>query len=303
MNSSQCKYRLTFVPLLLLLAANGQAATLLYEPFDYPAGTNLDGLAATGLNLFGNYATSTIQDLAISSPGLDYGSLQGNLPSVAGNRLGDVNGVGAGLTTIAVANDIAIEPGKEVFFSALMTFNDATGGNRFTRISFVDDTSGDEISFGEASVGVRAIRVTADTMATQGLIAEGADNSFTNGQTLLLVGHYLNSAAASSDALELLGYDTAATHSLPLTFDLTDPNAQFAYSLSGVDIDFSQITSLRFEIRGDQNNFLDELRIGPTYESIAQVPEPAGYALLACFLVASVGTRSGRPERVERAPA
>ena len=48
------------------------------------------------------------------------------------------------------------------------------------------------------------------------------------------------------------------------SFNVSDPNAQFAFSLSGLNIDFAAISSLRLEVRGDLNNFLDELRIGWT---------------------------------------
>src|SRR5690606_15683761 len=99
-----------------------RAELLVYEPFGYPASASLDGLPATGLNLAGNYVTSTIQDLEIASPGLTYGSLL-NVPSVTGNRLKDVNGAGAGIVTVPLAEAIPIAPGNAIYFSALVTLD------------------------------------------------------------------------------------------------------------------------------------------------------------------------------------
>ena len=53
----------------------------------------------------------------------------------------------------------------------------------------------------------------------------------------------------------------------------------FAGWLDGLDIDLVQITSITFTIRGDDNNFVDELRIGDSYASVA-VPEPGALAAL-----------------------
>jgi hypothetical protein len=251
-----------------------EAALLVYEGFDYTAGVNLDGLSAAGQNLAGTYTTSSLQDLVISSPGSTHGSLLGRVPSVAGNRLSDASGIVAGIVTVALDQVIQVNAGEELFFSALFTFDDSTGGNRYARVHFVDDDNGDELSFGQAVVGLRGIRVSAITAATGVLRADGADNSFSDGQTLWLIGRYFNSADSGADALELVGYDTAVAQTVSPNFNLADPNARFAFSLSGLDIDFALISSLRFEIRGDGNNFIDELRIGSTYSAVA-TPEPA----------------------------
>jgi PEP-CTERM motif len=281
-----------------------RAGLLVYEPFDYATGTIVDALPATGLNLTGNYVKSPTvsQHLVIAEPGLNYGNLSGSLPSVAGNRLSDASGVGPGLVNIAVGPEILIGPGAGIFFSALFTFSDATNGNRFARISLIDDDSGDTITFGEASVGVRAVRIEADTIATGGLVANGADGAFTNGQTLWLIGRYMNNAAGD-DALELVGYDTALPQSIAADFNLADPNAQFAYSLAR-EIDLAKISSIGFAIRGDSNNFIDELRIGASYDDVVSaapataVPEPAtGVLLLAGLAGIGLGRAARRRGR------
>lgn len=264
----------TFVWILAIAPlAKGQAV---YEPFDYAAGASLSGLAATGLNLSGSYATSSLQDLVIGSPGLTYGSLQGNFPSVTGNMLSDENLVGPGVVTVDVDQDVLIGPGQQIFFSALFRFDDTGNGVQRASVHFIDGDTGDELSFGEPAAGVRVIRVEANTAAAGGTIAAAADNQFINGQTLLLIGRYVNSAAPDGDVLEIVGYDTAKAVAVSPTFNLSDPNADYVASLRGVEINFAKISSLRFEVRGSNNNFVDELRISHPI----QVPEPRGLVML-----------------------
>jgi hypothetical protein len=121
-------------------------ADLIYEPFDYAEGSNVDGLVATGLNLTGSYNTTTIQDLVIASPGLTYGNLMGNVPTVAGNRVSDESGAGAGVASVAVAQDVLTGASSTLYFSALFTFDDSDNRTRGASISLVDDDTGDEIT-------------------------------------------------------------------------------------------------------------------------------------------------------------
>jgi hypothetical protein len=261
-------------------------ADLVYEPFDYAEGSDLDGLVATGVNLTGSYSTSTIQDLVIASPGLTYGNLRGNVPSAGGNRLSDESGAGAGISSVAVDQDVLSGAGTTLYFSALFTFDDTNNRTRRAAVFLVDDDTGDEIGFGESVAGTRAITVSAFTQATGELETAGADLAFENGQTLWLVGRYINSSAAGGDVLELLGYDTAEAITIGPSFDFADSNAQFAFALSGLDIDFEKISSLRLEVRGQNNNFLDEVRISRTFGAgAAVIPEPSGVMLMVLGLL------------------
>ncbi len=299
--------RAMHVPVLLLLCAalfiaaaeSARGALLVYEPFDYAAGTELDGTSATGHNLTGTYAAgggATLTELEAAAPSLGYGNLIG-APTSAANRLTQRQGVTGASATVSVNHDVLVGPGSAIYWSALFTFDDSSNGNRLANITLTS-ASGDELSFGEAAVGVRGIRVSADTAATGGLIAAGADASFSDGQTLLLIGRYVNSASAGADTLELIGYDTAQPHVLPSVFDPDDPNAQFHFALEPRDIDFADIASLTFTIRGDSNNFIDELRIGSTYAAV--VPEPTTALLLFAGL-ASLGVLA-RGRRARRLP-
>ncbi|HEY3395184.1 MAG TPA: hypothetical protein VGK58_20960, partial [Lacipirellulaceae bacterium] len=262
-----------------------------YEPFDYPAGTVLAGTAATGLNLAGNYeTTSTFPDqfqLTARSPGLNYGNLIG-APAPLGNSLTEPSGTTLGDAKVSVDSDVLVAPGQSIYWSALFTLNSATNGNRFANITFTDDDNGDLLQFGEG-IGVRSVRIAAHTSSTGQLITAGTDPSFADGDTLLLIGRYINSAVPDGDRLDLIGYDTADPDVLPLSFEPTDPNAEFAYELENLDIDFEKITSITFTIRGDDNNFIDELRIGSSYSAI--IPEPAAATLfvIAASLAGAVG--------------
>jgi hypothetical protein len=274
-------------------AARGEL--IVYEPFDYPHGTLLVDADVNGLNLTGNYQAATgFPDqfqLTARSPGLSYGNLIG-APAPLGNRVTEPSGTTAGGATVSIDNDVLVETGDTIYWSALFTFSDAQNGTHLASITFTNDDNGDLLGFGEPSAGGRAIRIEAQTAGTGGqLIADGADQSFANGDTLLLVGRYINSAAAGGDRLDLIGYDTADADILPLSFTPSDPNAEFAYALADRDINFSKITSVTFTIRGNDNNFIDELRIGTTYTAV--IPEPSAAALFAASCVAGL-LRMGR---------
>lgn len=283
---------LALIALSWLTTAGALASDLLvYEPFAYPAGV-LGGNPPNGLNLSGPYAgtPSGLEQfwLRADGPGLTYGALSG-APSSIGNKLNQTLGIVGAEVTIGLVEPVMIAPGQAIYWSALFTFDDSSNGNRRASIALLDDSTGDQLAFGEPAVGVRDIRVSAATVATGELIASGADNAFADGQTLLLIGRYVNSADAGQDTLELIGYDTAASHLLPPFFDPLDPNAQFYYALTPTDIDFGRITSIQFAIRGDGNNFIDELRIGSSYAAV--VPEPSTYVLLAMGLIGLLAAR------------
>lgn len=277
------------------VAGSAHATLFVYEPFDYAEGTVLDGTPATGLNLTGAWVPLGpvfAQKLVASAPGLGYGNLVG-APAVAGNGANDVAGVTSGGGTVDVDQDVLVPAGAALYFSALFTFDDSTNGNRLANVTLRDDDTGDSLSFGEPTVGVRAITVAAETSAIGGTASAGADGAFENGQTLLLVGRYSNAAAAGGDRLELIGYDTADADILPASFDPADPQREFAFALDGVDIDLTKISSVTFTIRGDDNNFIDELRIGDSYASVL-VPEPAPLSLLLLGLVMADRRPTGR---------
>lgn len=272
---------LALAALVVGVGSPAAASLLVYEPFDYPAGTVLEDVAATGLNLDGDYTAPSITpgfELRAGTPGLDYGSLLA-APPAAGQRLTQVTGTTAGDAVVSVDADVVIAPGDAIYWSALFTLDDSSNGNRFATITLRDDDTGDFISFGEPSVGVSGLRVAASTAALGQLVADGADGAFSNGQTLWLVGRYVNAAAAGADRLDLLVYDTADADAPAAVFDPADPAAEHTFALEGLTIDLAKISSLVFTIRGDDNNFIDELRIGSSYAAVV-VPEPGAAALL-----------------------
>jgi hypothetical protein len=279
---------------LLVLATSPSGATLLlYEPFDYDAGV-LDGVAATGQNLAGTYAGSPVPpgfDLVVVSPGLGYGNLTG-VPAASGNRLSQNLSTTSASASASIDADLATPDGQALFFSALFTLDDTSNANRFARITFSNAASGDQLSFGESVVGSGAITVSAMTATTGNPVAAGADNAFVDGHTVLLIGRYQGSAAPLGDRLELLVYDTADADLLPGGFDASDPGAEFAFLLDGVDIDLGALDTVTFTIRGQANNFLDELRVGTTYADV--IPEPGTASLLALGLAGLAAAKRAR---------
>ncbi|MGH8666994.1 MAG: hypothetical protein ACREUX_22260 [Burkholderiales bacterium] len=92
--------------------------------------------------------------------------------------------------------------------------------------------------------------------------------------------------------LDGLGCDTGASHALPADFDPNDPNTILYQELDEVDIELTRISSLRFTIRGSDNNYIDELRIGSTLADVAPIPEPHTWLLMLCAIAAvAAGTR------------
>jgi len=289
----------TFAGLLLVAATSARAALLVYEPFDYPAGT-LPGQTATGLNLAGAYASgSAVPDsleLRVANPSLGYGALLG-APEFSGGRLGQNLGTSAASAVAALASPVSIAADSSLFFSGLFLLDDSSDANHFARIDLLNQMNGDSLSFGESGIGVMGVGVAAQTAATGANgVSAGADQSFTNGQVLFLIGRYQNGAAAQGDRLDLVGYETNALTKIPAIFDATDPAAQFRFSVANADIDFTRIDAVRFAIRGSANNFVDELRVGTSYGDV--VPEPGAAPLLLAGLIGlsarCAGTRRAR---------
>lgn len=282
--------------LLAALAVAFQAAAALqaYEPFDYATGM-LQGTPATGLNLAGEYLGPPLNDifqLSVSAPGLTYGAIDG-APASHGNKLTQVNGGTPVHATIDLNAPVVVNPGQLLYFSALFVFDDAVNGNHLANITLIDDATGGSLMFGEPAAGSRAIRVEAQTAATDGLFTAGADQSFIDGQSMLLIGRYINGALPQSDSVELVGYDTAQQHALPVSFEAIDPNRAFLYRLDGLDIDLTRVSTVSFAIRGTDNNHIDEFRLGSAYADVALVPEP-GVWLLMLLGIAGVVTTARR---------
>jgi hypothetical protein len=149
----------------LVVSLPAQASLLVHEPFDYAAGTVLDGTPATGQNLTGAWVPlgpAAQQKLVVAAPGLDYGNLVGPL-APSGQRLTDLAGVTAAGGTVAVDDDVLVPAGSAIYWSALMRFDDSENGNHLVSITLSDETTGDSIGFGEGRPSARARSASSRT--------------------------------------------------------------------------------------------------------------------------------------------
>jgi hypothetical protein len=262
--------------LVLVAAAKPSDATLLlYEPFDYPTGP-LAGTPATGLNLTGNY---TSQDAQLR---------------VVGGRLAQNQPLSQGDISATLADDIVIGTRGQIFFSALVVVGPPSSENPFARISFVDDATNAAILLSEVLVGANRIP-SARVRFADGSEAAASDpfGPVTEGQSLLLFGRYLNSSVPLGDRLELVAYDLGDLALLPTSYDPDDPNAEYFVALADRDLDVTQITRLRFDLRNPET-FIDQVRIGTTYLDV--VPEPGMPGVFAACLF-TLGLRRRRTRR------
>lgn len=278
-------------------APQAPAALHVYEPFDYPAASRLTGTPADALNLTGTYSGSVafeFYELRISNPGLEYGRLAGT-PEARGNKLTQFGGTTADAVSVRIEQPITVDPGNALFFSALLTLDDSRNGTHVAGVTLRDDRNGDMLEFGETVAGIRSIRVGAYTAGSGGSVVGTTDSPFVDGRTLLMMWRYSNATAAQADSLELIGYDTAVPAVLPPAFDPGDPQKAFHLAARGVDIDLTQVSSISFEIRGADNNFIDELRIGSSYADVAAIPEPHTWLLMVGGIAATaVSVRARR---------
>ncbi len=283
----------TLAVAVVLLLANvdpARSAPLVYEPFDYEDGTGLDDVAATGLNLTGDYVSYALeptdqQTVWVESPGLGFGNL-GDAPSAEGNRAGDPFGGVGSSATAEVDEDVSVGNGEEIYWSVLFTYDDSQDPSHVANVSLDDASTGGAITFGQSAVVTRSVQLGVDTATAfrTDIIGE----AFEDGDTLFYVGRYVNSGSPGGDTMDMLVYDTADSITLPETFDLQDPNAIAVLGLSDLDIDLPVISAVSFYLRGE-DNFVDELRVGRTYADV--VPEPSAGAGLLAVLAAPVAMR------------
>ena len=233
---------------MALLGSVANAAVLVYEPFDYPADSYVDGLTVNAAGLTGTWtSTHTDSVTRITSPGLSYSTL-----SVTGGKLtmslNTSPAVEATLDPTVMAGNL--DDGDELWFSFIAD-TIATVTNNHIRLQIGAGTNN--------NIGIYVNNVDATTAQVRAAITVGGAETVS---------------------------DTSSTHTTAsgrlvvgrVTFGVTDkltvylPEADLvcsapAGSVTG-SLDQSTFDMLRIKIVNGNTLSTDEIRIGETVEDL-----------------------------------
>lgn len=276
---------------LTLLAGNAGAAALIYESFDYAAGSVSGGSGGTGFT--GNWNTHNTAP-GVTSPGLSWGTL-----SVAGNSVNDVTGGGAyrniGATSVLDSAGLMAN-GASLWFSCILN---VAGTNR-TNVDFNFAIGSDGFhSYVTTPVSTFGDRIALET-------GEGIGFALTNRSSTLLdveSAYWRNTDADDNgeritqntdgtdlinrwggDQLLIVGrIDWGASDVASETITLYAPDTNLALGAGKTwstiaALDQSAFDTVAFELKGGA--IIDEIRFGATSADVLIVPEPGSLALL-----------------------
>jgi hypothetical protein len=268
-----------------LNAMNSSAALLVYEGFDYSAGTSLRTQSG-GTGFAGAWANTGNATETATSPGLGYGNLTaaGNKATLNGQQTTSTNGNSAFLT-----RDLSQSFGADgttvwLSFISQRTGSKSAGGTaqplnyqRVFSLSLFSGSATEQASVGELSndpADVWALNPDATTIAPSAHTTTPLDT-----QSFLLL-RIDNIAGTSSDKAYLwvnpdlsLGEPAIGTEAATITDELS----------------FNRV---RLTVGGSQNSgatlaasgLFDEIRIGDTFADVTPVPEPnCLLAVLTCL--------------------
>ncbi|GAA5479105.1 hypothetical protein [Haloferula helveola] len=273
--------------LLGVIAAVGPVAesAVVYEGFDYPAGSLSGANGGTGFSGPGGSAwvesDSGSNPLGVRSPGLSFGSLP-----VSGNtaeRTSNLNRAQANRTISDSARSTLTADGTTIWFSVLWlpgaSGSDERGAFMFGNSSF-GDTSGDPVTSGDGFgfspyTGVRNTTIHANAWvvgdaSTNPAASDDSGLAHTSA-TYLLVGKINWNASGTADEFFL--------------FNVTDPAAPEPGEGSAIasitDQDFDQSDWNTISIYENHAGEWDEIRFATTYAEALGVPEPSRFHLIA----------------------
>ncbi len=253
------------------LAGTSSASLLVYEGFNYAAGTDLtNGTLNAGTGLSGAWVTTDPDagNYQVTSDTTAWGTLP-----QTGNRLHRISTGGVEAISRGVTADL--DQASELWFSVLhdadATTQFAIGGS-----SFADGSSG---SGNLASVPGFGFRATGNDTGTMGAQIWGNDGTRTaNGATtdfgdglLFLVGRVqFNAGVGGEDILSLYNVGT-------------DLVLGTAFSTAQADVDETALNTLTMS--SNRGPGFDEIRLGTTMEDVGVtvIPEPATLGLVAAF--------------------
>ncbi len=259
------------------------AATILYEPFDYPVG-GLNGQNG-GVGFTEAWTSSGTSSTAVFAPGLTYSNLQTSGNAVAGTASMVMK---RRFDSTGLTGD-----GASYWFSILFAATDTTIGTATAIPSFFSNFSG---SNGQSSGFAVSYNIqSATTLYMDARIGGSiratttiAGTDYYDGSVALVLGKITFSDTASQDRLEVwLNPTPGATPGTPL-FDVTgqwtDPGTNNAFYMNKYD---------------PPDRLIDEIRLATSISDVMPVPEPAAglAALVAAGFGAVLGGRRCRSSR------
>ena len=270
----------------LVSAMNADAAAIIYEPFNYSAGT-INGTQGPATGLTGQWTQSGGSGLfEVVSSGLDFTGL-----ATTGGAAKRNSAPGGSEISIAVESGTAatLTPDNGTIYFSLLLRNDrhSVGNEGMTFVFGTDkfdvispDNVNPTISGGEG-FGVHMDGLGDSTMDIFGYAIDGGvaaesigkvDND-TSVNTFFIVGQ-IDWVESGNDTLTL--YNVSDVNTLPV-----------AFATITADIDQSAFDTLAITNR--QVSTIDEIRFGTSLADVGVVPEPGSLALLAAggLLVAS----------------
>jgi len=266
-------------------AGHASAALILYEPFNYSAGTLNGKTGGTGFS--GAWTASATTAAVIASPGLTYGDLD-----TLGNRLDGTNSMS--MKRLFSSTGLTGN-GSTLWFSFLISATDTTAGSATAIPSFFSDFNG---PFGQAagfSVSYNIQSATNLYMDARigGTIVSSTTitgtNYYSSGVALVL-GRITFSDTANQDRLEVWRNPTlGAVPGAPLM------------SGSGQWVSSGTANSFYMNKYDPPDRMIDEIRLGTTLADAMPVPEPAGCTAVVACCLAFAGWRRRRYSRPSEA--
>ena len=290
----------TKVLLPLLLAPLAVSAQVVYEGFNYSAGTNTasaanasstattTGLPATGTGLTGSYVMhrggsgNNVSGTSIATPSLDFGSL----PESGGklNWAGFGSGAAGNQLTVQLGSSAAtaLAPGassKTIWMSTLITPQTfANGGGVFLGNNAVSgDTAGATVfglGFNSAGNAVVSYNNGATAVST---------GTFTASSTYWLVGNFsysISGGTTTFSAANLWIFNAASGN--PAANEGALGTVAASFSGSSTSTGSRAPFSLLFKTGSSlANSSFDEVRVGTSYADVAAIPEPSAFAAFA----------------------
>ena len=267
--------------LILLFAAittagfirSASASLILYEGFDYSAGT-INGSQNTGTGFNGAWNASGSNILAVESSGLTFPGLTVTGGSVARPTPSGNSEMNRALTSGSIMN---LTSGT-IYFSTLIRANNISGNANAGLVFGTDLVDASQEPLGVTSGGSQ--EGFGFSIENRALYAIGFDD----GASLKSSGSLsvsLNTTEATTTFMIVGQIDWGATDNLTL-YNISDVTAPLPASFATVSgsLDESAFDTLALGDR--QISSIDEIRFGTTLAAVGIIPEPSSLALL-CF--------------------